>query len=282
MAPEGNWFREVAPGAQMALGLKIKGRLAEERSPYQHIEIYETESFGHLMVIDGCVMLTSRDNFIYHEMMSHAALFTHPDPRRVVIIGGGDCGTLKEVLKHPGVEHVLQVDIDEAVTRLAEKYFPELCESNGDPRAELYFGDGVRWIEDAEPGSVDVMIVDSTDPVGPAEGLFAEPFYRACRRVLGERGVFVQQSESPLLHTDILTKVHADLRAAGFPTTASLSFPQPTYPSGWWSATLAGPAMRDFREDAAAGKTFPTRYYTADVHRGALAMPAFVSEALRK
>ncbi|HET6655466.1 MAG TPA: polyamine aminopropyltransferase [Gammaproteobacteria bacterium] len=281
MTLEGDWFTEVAPGAQMALGLKLKAKLAEERSPYQHIEIYETDSFGRLMVIDGCVMLTSRDNFIYHEMMAHPALFTHPDPRRVVIIGGGDCGTLREVLRHPGVEHALQVDIDEAVTRLAEKYFPELCESNDDPRAELYFGDGVRWIEDAAPGSVDVMIVDSTDPVGPAEGLFAEPFYRACRRALGERGVFVQQSESPLLHADILTKMHVDLRAAGFATTASLSFPQATYPSGWWSATLAGADVNAFRADAAAAKTFPTRYYTANVHRGALALPAFVEEALR-
>ncbi|HET7674334.1 MAG TPA: polyamine aminopropyltransferase [Gammaproteobacteria bacterium] len=280
MALEGDWFTEVAPGAEMALGLKLRKKLAEERSPYQHIEIYDTESFGRLMVIDGCVMLTSRDNFIYHEMMAHAALFTHANPRRVVIIGGGDCGTLKEVLKHPGVEHVLQVDIDEAVTRLSEKYFPELCESNSDPRAELSFADGVKWIEAADAGSVDVLIVDSTDPVGPAEGLFAEPFYRACRRVLGERGIFVQQSESPLLHTDILTKMHADLSAAGFATTATLSFPQPTYPSGWWSATLAGPNVGEFRQTAATAKRFPTRYYTAAVHQAALARPAFLEDAL--
>lgn len=280
MTLEGDWFIEQAPEADMALGLKLRGKLADERSPYQHIEIYETESFGRLMVIDGCVMLTARDNFVYHEMMAHVPLFTHPDPRRVVIIGGGDCGTLKEVLKHPGVEHVLQVEIDEAVTRLAAEYFPELCESNDDPRAEFYFGDGIRWINDAEPGSVDVIIVDSTDPVGPAEGLFAEPFYRACRRALGERGIFVQQSESPLLHTRILKQVHAGLRAAGFADTAWAGFPQATYPSGWWSATLAGADVKDFRETAAAAKTFPTRYYTAGVHRGALAMPAFVEEAL--
>lgn len=280
MMLEGDWFIEEAPEAGMALGLKLRARLADERSAYQHIEIYETESFGRLMVIDGCVMLTGRDNFVYHEMMAHPVLFTHPDPRRVVIVGGGDCGTLKEVLKHPGVESVVQVEIDEAVTRLAEQYFPELCESNADTRAEFFFGDGIRWIEDAPAGSVDAIIIDSTDPVGPAEGLFAEPFYRACRRALGERGVLVQQSESPLLHADILKKMHAGLRAAGFPATAVLSFPQATYPSGWWSATLAGPAVDQFREAGAAAKSFATRYYTADVHRGALAMPAFLQEAL--
>ncbi|HET7369440.1 MAG TPA: polyamine aminopropyltransferase [Gammaproteobacteria bacterium] len=280
MALQGDWFIEQAPEADMALGLKVREKLAEERSPYQHIEIYQTESFGRLMVIDGCVMLTARDNFIYHEMMAHTPLFTHPDPRRVVIIGGGDCGTLKEVLKHPSVEHVLQVEIDEAVTRLAAEYFPELCESNDDARAEFYFGDGIRWINEAEPGSVDVIIVDSTDPVGPAEGLFAEPFYRACRRALGDRGIFVQQSESPLLHTRILKQIHGGLRAAGFADTACVGFPQPTYPSGWWSATLAGMGVKEFREQAAADKSFLTRYYTAGVHRGALAMPAFVEEAL--
>ncbi|HET7306940.1 MAG TPA: polyamine aminopropyltransferase [Gammaproteobacteria bacterium] len=280
MALGDDWFIEEAPEADMALGLKVREKLADEHSAYQHIEIYETESFGRLMVIDGCVMLTERDNFVYHEMMAHAALFTHPDPKRVAIIGGGDCGTLREVLKHPNVEHVVQIDIDEAVTRLSRQFFPELCESNDDPRAELMFRDGIRWIEDAEPDTLDVIIVDSTDPVGPGEVLFTPAFYRACRRALGERGVLVQQSESPLLHTRILQKMHADLRAAGFPATACLSFPQPTYPSGWWSATLAGPTVNEFRERDAAGRKFGTRYYTPGVHRGALAMPAFVEEAL--
>ncbi len=125
-------------------------------------------------------MLTARDNFIYHEMLSHPALFSHPSPEHVVIIGGGDCGTLREVLKHDGVTRALQVEIDERVTRLAEEFFPELCASNSDPRAEFLFDDGIQWMKDADPGSVDVIIVDSTDPIGPAEGLFTEAFYRDC------------------------------------------------------------------------------------------------------
>jgi spermidine synthase len=280
MTLKGNWFIEEAPEAAMALGLKVREKLADEQTAYQHIEIYETESFGRLMVIDGCVMLTARDNFVYHEVMAHTPLFTHPDPRRVVIIGGGDCGTLREVLKHSEVEHVLQVEIDEAVTRLSTEHFPELCSSNDDPRAEFHFGDGIRWIESAAAGSVDVVIVDSTDPVGPAQGLFAEPFYRACRRALGKDGIFVQQSESPLLHLNILKHIHTGLRAAGFADTACASFPQATYPSGWWSATLAGRSVNEFREQAARQKKFATRYYTADIHRGALALPPFVERAL--
>src|SRR5574338_1669805 len=117
-------------------------------------------------------MLTTRDNFLYHEMMTHPVLYTPAAPRNVAIIGGGDCGTLREVLRHPEVESVVQIDIDERVTRLAEKYFPELCESNADPRAKLLFDDGIQWMKDARRESIDLIIIDSTDPVGPAEGLF--------------------------------------------------------------------------------------------------------------
>ncbi len=278
--PENQWFTELCEEGGSAFSLKLRGKLHDERTPYQHIEIYDTEVFGHLMVIDGFVMLTALDNFLYHEMMSHPALYTHPDPKRVVIIGGGDCGTLKEVLRHEGVEHVLQVEIDERVTRLAEQYFPELCESNDDPRAEFCFGDGIQWMKDAEPGSVDLVIVDSTDPVGPAEGLFTEAFYRDCHRALGEQGIVVQQSESPLFHLDsIIRPMHRAMRAAGFADSHSLQFPQPCYPSGWWTATMAGKGdIRSFRERDAGDKPFATRYYNADVHRAALAVPEILKD----
>src|SRR5690606_38637921 len=144
------------------------GKLHEERSAFQTIAIYDTTDWGKLMVIDGAIMLTTRDNFLYHEMMAHPALFTHSNPQKVVVIGGGDCGTLREVLRHKEVEHAVQVEIDERVTRLAEQYFPELCESNGDARAELIAGDGIQYMKDTAPESIDVVIVDSTDPVGPA------------------------------------------------------------------------------------------------------------------
>lgn len=272
-----NWFTEAIDATGTAFSLKLKGKLHEEQTPYQTIEIYETQTFGKLMVIDGCTMISSRDNFIYHEMMSHPALFTHLAPRRVLIIGGGDCGTLREVLKHPQVSQVQQVDIDERVTRLSEQYFPELCESNNDPRAELHFTDGIQWVREAEANSLDLIIVDSTDPVGPGEVLFTEEFYRYCRQALVDKGIMVQQSESPLLHQDILQNMYLHMQAAGFSNQTTLNFPQPIYPSGWWSATLAGNTnLRTFREQDVLEKTFRCQYYNAEIHQGALAIPEFM------
>lgn len=273
------WFTEEFQNEGTAFSLKVKEKLHDEKSEYQHIEIYSTETFGNLMVIDGCVMLTERDNFLYHEMMTHPALFTHANPEKVVVIGGGDCGTLKEVLKHPGVKEAWQVEIDELVTRMAERYFPDLCTSNQDPRANFFFGDGIKWMSDVVPGSIDVIIVDSTDPVGPAEGLFAVDFYRNCMLALKEGGILVQQSESPLLHSKTIIKsVHQDMKKAGFDQVHTMPFPQPVYPTGWWSATMASKQkpLTCFREEDAQQKPFVTRYYNKDIHRGALAVPEFM------
>ena len=281
MSLDAHWFSEADKG--LALSLRIRKKLHEEQTPFQKIEIYETDSFGNLMVIDGCVMLTGRDNFIYHEMMSHPVLYAHAEPGNVLIIGGGDCGTLREVLRHPEVRQAIQVDIDERVTRLSEMYFPELCESNHDPRARLLFDDGIKFVQEAKPGSIDVIIVDSTDPVGPAAGLFSTAFYRDCIEALGAGGLLVQQSESPLLHTEsIIRPMHDSLRAAGFHDPVALHFPQCTYPSGWWTATMAckdGPVTFR-REKAAEQKPFETRYYNAAIQRAAGASPEFFRKAL--
>jgi spermidine synthase len=276
-----HWFTEVEDGAGSAFSLRIRRKLHEERSDYQTIEVYETEQFGNLMVIDGFTMLSSRENFLYHEMLAHPVLLTHSAPKRVCIIGGGDCGTLREVLKHADVEQVTQIDIDERVTRVAEQFFPELTAGNDDPRATLLFADGIRWMADAEPGSLDVIIVDSTDPVGPAQGLFTEDFYSDCRRALADDGLLVQQSESPLYHLDIIRSMYDDLRAAGFGAVQTLFFPQTIYPSGWWSATMAaaGERLPDFRR-IDAGNLLDTTYYNADIHAAALAQPEFVRRRL--
>ncbi|TAK64901.1 polyamine aminopropyltransferase [Methylobacter sp.] len=274
------WFTEQHADAGSAFSLKIKRKLHEEQSEFQHLEIYETETFGNLMIIDGCTMVSTRDNFFYHEMMSHPALFTHPNPKRVWIIGGGDCGTLREVLKHPSVEHAVQIDIDERVTRLAEIYFPELCESNNDSRADLKFIDGIKWVKDAEPNSVDIIIVDSTDPVGPALGLFSEEFYRDCFACLSENGMVVQQSESALYHLKLIGEMRGAMSNAGLSHLQTLFFPQCLYPSGWWSATIASKGdLSKFRETDSANKQFDTTYYNVDIHRASLAQPEFVKKA---
>ena len=278
---EPTWMYENFEPTGSAIGYRITAKLDEVQSPFQKIEIYDSTDWGKLMLIDGAMMLTTRDNFLYHEMMSHPALFTHANPRNVAIIGGGDCGTLREVLRHPGVASAVQCDIDEQVTRMAEKYFPELCESNGDPRATLMFDDGVAWMANCAPGSLDIVIVDSTDPVGPAEGLFNRAFYESCFRALREDGILVQQSESPLALLELVKEMRAEMGKAGFTTFKTLPFPQPCYPTGWWSCTLARKGGTfEFREADARAREFQTRYYSADIHRGALATPPFVAAAL--
>jgi spermidine synthase len=279
-----NWYTEAHELSNSAISFKIKKLLHSEKTPYQAIDIYETTDWGNLMVIDGCVMLTSRDNFLYHEMMSHPALFTHPRAKRVVVIGGGDCGTLREVLKHEEVESAVQVEIDERVTRLAERYFPELCSANNDPRAELFFGDGIKWMLEAEAESIDIIIVDSTDPVGPAEGLFNQAFYQSCLKAMRPGGILVQQSESPIAHMDLLIAMRTHMKGAGFNHLRTLCFPQPCYPTGWWSCTMArkGIDLNTFRERGAATKKFETRYYNVDIHRGALANPEFMRQAFNE
>ena len=282
MTIDSGWYTEECREHGSAFSLKLKDRVYQEQSPYQLIEIYETESFGTLMTLDGLVMLTDRDNFIYHEMLTHPALFTHPQPRRVLIIGGGDCGTLREVLKHQQVQQAVLVEIDERVTRVAERFFPELCEANSDPRARFQFHDGIRWTASAADGSYDVIIVDSTDPVGPAAGLYSHGFYRDCHRALGGNGVLVAQSESPLYHPHLIKTMRARMAEAGFQDVASLHFPQCTYPSGWWSATLAckDASASAFRESDAAAATFATRYYSHLTHQGAMALPPFLQRAI--
>ncbi len=275
-----NWFNEAAKG--YAMSLQIKGKVHEEQTPYQLIEVYETETFGHLMTLDGITMLTSRDNFIYHEMMSHPALFTHPNPRDVVIVGGGDCGTLKEVLKHEEVTQIIQVELDERVTRVSEKYFPELCETNNDHRAQLLFQDAIKWMLESKADTQDIIILDTTDPVGQAERLFAAPFYTDCYRVLREGGIMVAQSESPLMDLDILKSMRNEMKKAGFEHLQTILFPLPTYPSGWWTATLARKAqtITSFREQMVKLKPFDTKYYNVEIHKACSALPQLLEEAL--
>jgi len=280
MALDDTWFTEIHQADGSAFSLKVKAKLHDEQTPFQRIEIYDTVHWGKLMTIDGFYMVSTRDNFLYHEMMSHVAIFTHPDPKKILIIGGGDCGTLSEVLKHQAVDQAWQVDIDEAVTRLSQIHFPELCERNSDARAQLLFADGIKWVRDTDSASLDIIIVDSTDPIGPAEGLFNRAFYEQCHRILRSGGLLVQQSESPLYHPRLIKDMHGAMQAAGFKDSKTHYFPQPIYPSGWWSATTAckDSKIQDFRETAARNKPFKTRYYNADIHRAALAQPEFCKE----
>ncbi len=270
---KGNWFTEVYNEGGIALGLEIEEQLLSIQTNYQKLDVYRTKRFGNLLTLDGLVMLTQRDNFIYHEMIAHPVLYTHPAPKNIVIIGGGDCGTLQQVLKHSSVRDVVQCDIDEAVTQAATQYFPELCTSNSDPRASIIFKDGIHYISSLDSKSIDVIIIDSSDPVGPGEGLFTAELYTHCRRVLRENGLLVQQSESPLLHVDLLCSIRYQMMKAPFPFLQTLNFPQCTYPSGWWTVTIAGNDIPEFRIEK---ESIETRYYNSSIHQASQALPEFL------
>lgn len=263
------WVTEEHTISNSAFSLEISKHCHHEKTPFQVVDIYETKSFGHLMTLDGFMQLSQRDNFIYHEMLSHVPLLTHSNPKDIVIIGGGDCGTLSECLAHP-ISSITQIDIDQRVTQLSEQYFPELCKNNNDPRATLLFEDGVAWMKNATTESVDIIIIDSTDPIGPGEGLFNQAFYEQCYRVLKKDGLIVQQSESPLIHQKLIQTMKQSMILAGFEATLSYTFPQPVYPTGFWSATMAskGKMPSTFRDNDAAMEH--VKYYCKSIHQGCM------------
>lgn len=275
-----DWIIETWDAAGSAFALAGAEKLHEAQSDFQKVEVFKSQQWGNVMLIDGCYMVTSKDNFVYHEMMSHPALYSHNNPQDVVIIGGGDCGTLREVLKHPQITSATQIDIDKEVTIAAEKYFPELCESNNDPRASLMWIDGIKWMAEAPDQSADIIIIDSTDPVGPGEGLFTRAFYNQCLRVLREGGIIVQQSESPLLHLGLIKDIRQAWRDVGFECDTTEQFFLPSYPSGWWSASLACKGQNNWHAKRECDVN--TQYYNSGIHNGAFAQPQFLLNAFKE
>ncbi len=270
--------------ARTGLTFGVERMLFNRQSAYQHVQVLQTDAFGRMLTLDGLVMLTERDEFVYHEMISHPALCLLPRPRRVLIVGGGDGGTLREVLRYPEIEQVDLVEIDEVVIEAARMCFPELSIAFDDPRAHLHVADGVAFVREAAPATYDLVIVDSTDPVDFAEGLFGESFYRDCARILTDEGVLVTQSESPFDHTfqASIQAAHAMLGRI-FPRVHMYLAHIPTYPMGLWSFTLASKRLHpvaDFDPEQAARRLAPfadrLRYYNVELHRAAFALPSFV------
>jgi spermidine synthase len=260
----------------LRLGLRVRSVLRRERTAYQDLLVVDTEAFGHVMFLDGCFMVTEKDEFFYHEMLAHVPLMAHPGPKQVLIVGGGDGGTLREVLKHPEVEEAWLCDIDQRVTDAARDFFPTLAVSLDDPRAKILHQDAVELVAGAS-GKWDVILVDSTDPVGPAEGLFAKPFFSDLRRALTPGGIAVCQAESPLVNADVLRRTYLGLKEC-FPEVALYTGPAPTYPSGYWSYAVgySGGDLTPHSRQEPLG-----RYYTKAVHQAAFALPPFVQELLR-
>ncbi|MBX6425009.1 MAG: polyamine aminopropyltransferase [Variibacter sp.] len=254
--------------------------LHQSRTEFQDVLVFENPIFGRVLVLDGIIQLTERDNHIYHEMIAHVPLMAHGQAQRVLIIGGGDGGTLKEVLKHP-VHQAVLVELDKDVIALSRRFFPGVSDGAfDDPRAEVIVRDGARYV--AETGQTfDVIIIDSTDPIGPGEQLFSESFYRDCRKLLRPRGIVALQSGAPFFQPGELQAVCARLEAT-FGAARPFLAPVPTYAAGMLALVAAGeslaalrPPMKTLRQrfKALRGKT---RYYSPEVHRAAFTLaPSF-------
>ena len=268
------WIVDVVGGAGQAL--QVDDILYDGVSPYQHVQVAVSPLFGRMLILDDAVQTTERDEYIYHEMLVHLPLLTHPAPRRVLIIGGGDGGTLEEVLKHP-IEQAIMVEIDRAVVDVSRTYLPGIAGGAfDDPRARLRITDGIAFVRETSD-RFDAVLVDSTDPKGPGVALFSEEFFAMCARVLTADGILSMQSGSLLYQGGLRERVRRGLSAV-FPLVTPYWAAVPAYPGTLWTFTLAsrGPDPTRLDREAAARRSagFGLRYYSPSVHPAALALPA--------
>jgi len=273
----GIWFTENQT-RDLSLSFRLGKTLRRERTPYQDLAVVETLQYGRMLVLDGAVQTTEKDEFVYHEMITHVPLFAHPAPKRVLVVGGGDGGAIREILKHPTVEEAVLAEIDERVIAAAREFLPGISQGLSDPRAKIMVGDGIEHVRQAR-GVYDVIIVDSTDPIGPAVGLFAREFYQSVFEALKEDGLFVAQTESPFLNADLIKGVYGNI-ASVFPLTRLYLAVVPTYPSGLWSFTVGSKKYAPTEPVRQPPEGFTSRYYTPAIHRSAFVLPRFVEELI--
>ncbi len=276
------WFTELQyPGLKITC--KVLQTLYREMSPFQEILVLDTELFGRMLVLDGAIQATIADEFVYHEMLAHVPICSHPAPKNVLIIGGGDGGCAREALRHGRLQSLTQVEIDRRVVDVCRQFLPELASSFDDPRMTVLFEDGIEFMKQQE-SCYDVILVDAPDPVGMAAGLFRRDFYECIFRALRPDGIFAAQTESPFFNQELITQVYRDVGSI-FPLAGFYLASIPTYPSGLWSFTL-GSKQHDPTPGPASttGAVVPPglRYYSPEVHRAAFALPPFVRSLLLK
>lgn len=270
------WYTEKQT-PNMGFSCKIKETLYRARTEYQEIAILDTFQFGRMLVLDGMVQTTVADEFVYHEMIVHIPLRTHPHPRAVLVIGGGDGGAVREISKYPQVEKITLAEIDLQVVEASKRFLPEVSSALEDFRLEIKIADGIEYIRSLQE-AYDVIVVDSTEPVGPAVGLFASSFYESVFRALKPEGILVAQTESPFLNAELIRTVFRRIKAV-FPHTYLYLAPVPTYPGGLWSFTLGSKYYHPLKPE---GKLLPrdTKYYTPQIHGSSFSLPRFVQELL--
>lgn len=277
------WFTEKhTPNVRFSI--KVDRQLYSGKSEFQRIDIFDSREFGRFLTLDGYMMLTEKDEFIYHEMISHVPMAVHPKAKNILVIGGGDGGTVREVLRYPTVEKIDLVEIDELVVEVCKKFLPQTAGALCDPRVDFYFEDGLKFIRHCK-NEYDVIIVDSTDPFGPGEGLFTKEFYGNCYKALKDDGIMVNQHESPFYTEDAYAMQRAHKRIVeSFPISRVYQVHIPTYPSGHWLFGFASKKyhpVNDLNSVKWNALGLKTRYYNPKLHAGSFYLPNYVEELLK-
>ena len=272
-----HWFCEQnTPG--YSVQWKVVQKLHQETTPFQELMFVELEEWGRTLILDGAVQYTEKDEFIYHEMIAHVPLMSHPRPEKVLIIGGGDGGTLREVLKHPKVASVDMVEIDQRVVETSKVFLPGVASGFDDPRTRLIIDDGINYVHETKQ-KYDVVLVDSSDPVGPAVQLYSRPFYQDVYRALADDGMLVVQSESPLFYGQLFASIVGNLKDI-FPITRVYLATVPTYVSGPWSFTAASKTHDPAHIADDTAIIDGLKYHNKQIHQAAFALPQFILERL--
>jgi len=259
--------------------LLVKQHLYSGKSDFQKIDVLDTEFFGKMLILDGLVMVSDKDECAYHEMITHIPAFTHPHPRKALIIGGGDGGAVRELLRHPSIEHIDLVEIDKMVVDVSREFFPQITAKLDDPRVEIHYRDGIEFVKQISH-KYDLALVDSIDPIGPAVGLFQLDFYRDVHNCLTEDGILVAQAESSLFGLKTSNDMLASLQTL-FPLTFKYQCFIPTYPSGHWLFALASKKyhpLEHHRFSDALAMEKDLNYYNAVLHKAAFALPNWVKQ----
>ncbi|WP_042474472.1 polyamine aminopropyltransferase [Bacillus ndiopicus] len=276
------WFSE-SHTPNVRLSIKVDKQLYSAQSEFQRIDVFESEEFGRFLTLDGFMMLTEKDEFIYHEMITHVPMSVHPNPKKVLIIGAGDGGVVRELVQYQSIEHIDLVEIDEMVIEAAKKYLPQTASKLDDPRVHIHIEDGLKYIRFCE-NEYDIIIVDSTDPFGPGEGLFTREFYGSCYKALKEDGIMVNQHESPFYDEDVAAMQRAHQRIIEcFPISRVYQAHIPTYPSGHWLFGFASKKyhpVKDMNASVWKSNNIATKYYNSNLHKGSFYLPNYVQKLL--
>jgi spermidine synthase len=282
------WFTDK--DESQALSLRFTGEVFYDvQSPFQRVRILDSYKYGMMLALDDMVMTTIKDEFHYHEMISHPAMFTHGNAKNILVIGGGDGGTVREILRHENVEKVTMVEIDGEVIKACKEFLPTIASAFDNPKLDLKVDDGIAFIKDATPNSYDLIIVDGSDPVGPAEGLFSVEFYTNCYNALKKNGILVAQGESPKFNEKAFAELNHTLQGIFGEDKAPVSlFFVPTYPTGMWSfqygvkGDLNPKVLADSKHVDLFVSQNGLRYYNSEIHTGTFATPNFVKDLLKK